>query len=74
MPHLPHPGFIVLVPAYGKTCNTHEEVQEAWDTGRDFRILNGPYCSIRGKTRLQKDFHAAYVRYGLNRDKTLKVL
>lgn len=71
---LTNPGFIVLVPAYGRTYNTTEEVQAAWDNGLDFRILNGPYCSIRDATTIKKDFGAAYIRFGFNRDKTIQVI
>jgi hypothetical protein len=71
---LTNPGFIVLVPAYGRTYNTTEEVKEDWYNGLDFRIINGPYCSIRDKALIKKDFGAAYIRFGLNREKTIQVI
>ena len=40
---------ILLVPAYGKTYATKEELQAAWDAGKDFCDwrYHGRYCSIR---------------------------
>lgn len=36
--------------------NTKEETISAWEAGKDFKIVGGPYCSIRDLTQLQKDF------------------
>jgi hypothetical protein len=40
---------IVLIPAYGHTYATKEEMRAAWDRGVDFRDWRGRtgYCSIR---------------------------
>lgn len=39
--------MILLLPAYGRTYETVEAMEVDWKAGKDFRILNGPYCSIR---------------------------
>jgi len=46
----------VLIPAYGRKCATIAEAQRDFDSGLDFQILNGPYCSIR-------DFRKAGVKW-----------
>jgi hypothetical protein len=38
---------IVLMPAYGRSYKTSQEAIDAWKSGKDFKIVNGPYCSIR---------------------------
>jgi len=37
----------LLRPAYGRKYSSEEDVESAFRKGLDFRILNGPYCSIR---------------------------
>ena len=38
---------LVVMPAYGRNYKTREDVVEAWKSGQDFKVVNGPYCSIR---------------------------
>ena len=38
---------ITLVGAYGRQYLTKEQAINAWNQGKDFKILNGPYCSKR---------------------------
>lgn len=38
---------VMLQPAYGRKYKTTSEVIEAWRSGKDFKIVGGPYCSIR---------------------------
>ena len=38
---------LVVMPAYGRSYKTTNEAVEAWRSGKDFKIVNGPYCSIR---------------------------
>ncbi len=44
----PEPTLVelVLIPAYGRNYNSDEAVKNDWNNGKDFKILNGPYCSI----------------------------
>ena len=46
--------MIVLLPAYGRQYSTLDEAEADWTAGKDFRILKGPYCSIRD-AQLLKD-------------------
>lgn len=42
--------------AYGRTYNTWLDAENDWVSGADFKILGGPYCSVRDLVRLVKDF------------------
>jgi hypothetical protein len=44
---------VVLLPAYGRKYNTEHEAVADWKSGKDFKIVNGPYCSIRDLEKLQ---------------------
>lgn len=43
---------VVVVPAYGRKYLTSEAARQDWKAGKDFKIVNGPYCSIRDLERL----------------------
>lgn len=53
---------IYLIPAYGKQYKTKQEVINAWKAGVDFKIVNGPYCSIRDLEKLKRDFDNVSIR------------
>lgn len=38
---------ITLVPAYGRQYLNSAAALQDWKAGKDFKILGGPYCSIR---------------------------
>ena len=38
---------ITLLPAYGRKYESKESALKDWNAGKDFKILGGPYCSIR---------------------------
>ena len=40
-------GSLVVIPAYGRKYSTKEAAVQDWKDGKDFKIANGPYCSIR---------------------------
>lgn len=40
-------GPVVLVPAYGRKYLTSEAARQDWRDGKDFQVVNGPYCSVR---------------------------
>lgn len=48
--------MIILLPAYGRFYNNHEEMQFDWHKGLDFKILEGPYTSIRDYWDLADNF------------------
>lgn len=39
--------MIRLVAAYDRKYNTLDEAKADWIAGKDFKIIKGPYCSIR---------------------------
>lgn len=39
--------MLILQAAYGRTYHTKEEVIKDWEKGKDFKIKNGPYMSVR---------------------------
>ena len=38
---------LILVPAYGRRYLNKEDMVKGWTSGKDFRVVAGPYCSIR---------------------------
>ena len=38
---------LTLMGAYGRTYTTRAKALADWYEGKDFKICNGPYCSIR---------------------------
>ena len=43
---------VVVMPAYGRQYKTSQEAYAAWKSGKDFKIVNGPYCSVRDIQKL----------------------
>ena len=52
---------LVLRPAYGRVYETAEAAIKDWQVGKDFQIVNGPYCSIRDIRRLEQDYSSVWV-------------
>jgi len=52
-----------VTPAYGKSYTSVDEVVADWADGKDFKIYQGQYCSIRDVVRLRmsKFTHIAFV-------------
>ena len=40
-------------PAYGRTFSTPENLRIAWNSGKDFKMLGGPYFSVRDRDTLK---------------------
>lgn len=38
---------LTLVAAYGRHYESIKKIEADWEAGKDFRIIRGPYCSIR---------------------------
>ncbi len=49
-----------VIPAYGAKYSTADEVIMAWEEGKDFKILGGPYCSSRDQEGLVEEFGEVY--------------
>lgn len=56
--------MMFLVAAYGRHYQTENEVLDDWTAGKDFQIVNGPYCSIRDLDAMMQDFSKIFVIYG----------
>ena len=54
---------IVLEAAYGRFYKTEAQAVKAWKNGADFKIVNGPYCSVRDSVALANECGAVYVKY-----------
>ena len=48
---------LALVPAYGRKYTSALAAEADWLAGKDFKILDGPYCSVR-------DIEAINARHG----------
>jgi hypothetical protein len=50
-------GILVLVVhgAYGRDYDAWEPCLKDWEAGKDFRLLGGPYCSVRDVPRMQAE-------------------
>lgn len=53
-----------LLPAvWNGWYETKEKAVKAWTAGKDFKIRNGPYCSIRDKEILLKKYSSIFIEY-----------
>ena len=46
--------MITLIPAYGRKYDSSIEMLSDWNSGKDFKLRNGPYTSIRDIELLMK--------------------
>jgi len=54
---------MVIKPAYGRNYPTKEACLLDWNAGKDFKILNGPYCSIRDIEYMKVDFQTIDIHW-----------
>lgn len=45
---------LFLRPAYGRNYQTQASALKDWNGGKDFKIQNGPYCSIRDMAEIRR--------------------
>lgn len=45
--------ILIAMPAYGRTYATLEDTKRDWSAGKDFKMYNGPYFSIRDVAELK---------------------
>jgi hypothetical protein len=43
-----------LKPAYGRSYDNKKMLMEDWEGGRDFKIVDGPYLSIRNMDHIKE--------------------
>lgn len=58
---------LILAGAYNRTYSSEEAVVADWLGGKDFRIVSGPYCSIRDIEELKAKFYRIIISYDLGR-------
>ena len=58
--------MILIVGAYGRKYDTLDAAKIDWEAGKDFRIVRGPYCSIRDTEMFKSMGHAVVLRAGPN--------
>lgn len=51
--------MLVLIGAYGRNheYGSIEEAEKDWNDGKDFKIIDGPYCSIRDLEMMKRMGH-----------------
>jgi len=50
-------NFVEAVPAYGRTYETESAMLDDWRDGKDFRLVDGAYFSIRDVDALVHSLH-----------------
>jgi hypothetical protein len=65
-------GPLELIPAYGRVYLTKEDAVNEWMAGRDFKVINGPYCSVRDATNLRLGYSSVWILW--NRVDLVRVL
>jgi hypothetical protein len=65
-------GPMVLMPAYGKLYSTSQEAVEAWNSGSDFKIVGGGYCSIRDLDYIKNHCSTLWIHW--NRIDSIRVM
>ena len=65
---IPYLNRVYLEPAYGRKYSTQEAVLEHWHAGKDFKILGGPYLSIRDRQVMAVEMRnpSVFIRYAPN--------
>ena len=48
-------GDLLAKPAYGRIYPDITSMRNAWEWGQDFRIVDGPYFSIRDLEHIKKE-------------------
>jgi hypothetical protein len=52
---------LMIMPAYGRQYKTSEEAKADWNAGKDFKIVNGPYLSIRDVNYLKDTYSSVWL-------------
>ena len=58
--------MILIVGAYGRKYISLDEAKAYWEAGKDFRIVRGPYCSIRDTELFKSMGQAVVLKAGIN--------
>jgi len=52
---------LMIMPAYGRQYKTSQEAKADWEAGKDFKIVNGPYVSIRDINSLKDKYTSVWL-------------
>ena len=52
---------LMIMPAYGREYKTSEEAKADWNAGKDFKIVNGPYLSIRDVNYIKDTYSSVWI-------------
>jgi hypothetical protein len=52
---------LMIMPAYGRQYKTSEEAKADWNAGKDFKIVGGPYLSIRDINSLKDKYTSVWL-------------
>jgi hypothetical protein len=56
--------MLILRAAYGRKYRTREEALKDWEDGKDFKIKDGPYMSVRDSHLVRN--HVLMIEFGPN--------
>lgn len=51
---------LFVLPAYGRRYQTEEALRKDWEEGKDFKIVSGPYLSIRDQDKIKEIYAVAW--------------
>lgn len=49
------------MPSYGRMYKTLDTMVRDWEGGKDFKSIEGPYCSIRDLSLLRSNYDKIYL-------------
>lgn len=52
---------LMIMPAYGRQYKTVLEAKADWDAGKDFKVVNGPYLSVRDIYYLKNTYTSVWL-------------
>jgi len=52
---------LMIMPAYGREYKTSEEAKADWNAGKDFKVVCGPYLSIRNIEHLKATYSSVWL-------------
>ncbi len=58
---------LILVGAYNRMYSNEADLLKDWQDGKDFKVLSGPYCSIRDIEELKTKFYRIIISYDFGR-------
>ena len=53
---------VILEGAYGRNYQSKKDALRDWESGKDFKVQGGPYCSVRDTELLAEESSGVYIR------------